>query len=182
MRSATEQLVDELLVLRCQEGEPEAMAALAGRWQKRLWQYAYRLTARSDAAWDVVQEAWVAMIRGLRKLDDPARFRGWAYRIVTHKAADWVRRHQRRREEPRDLAHVPHAGDGHVAQSDRHVDLHAVLGRLAHPHRIVLCLRYLAELPVAEIARVLAVPAGTVKSRLHHARQAFKQQWQARAE
>jgi RNA polymerase sigma-70 factor (ECF subfamily) len=78
-----EDIHDEWLVLRCQEGDAAALTELVERWQPRLWRQAMRLTDNSDAAGDVVQQAWVAIIRGLGRLSDAACFRRWAYQIVT---------------------------------------------------------------------------------------------------
>ena len=171
MKVTAQQLVDELLVMRCQDGDADAMRELVSRWQRPLWRYAYRLTGREDAAWDAVQDAWLAVIRGLRRLDDPRRFRQWAYRIVTNKAADWIRKRQRRRKFRKGLeaAPPPAAADNGAAE-----DVRAALRLLPRRQRVLLTLRYLEGLNVGEIASVLRVPTGTVKSRLHGARKELK--------
>jgi len=87
-----EQLIDEILVMDCQNGRVKALEILVSRWQKRLWQYAYRLTGNTEGAWDVTQESWLGIIKGIRKLNDPANFRAWAYRITTNKSIDWIRK------------------------------------------------------------------------------------------
>src|SRR5512145_1583590 len=92
MQRSPDDIQDELLVLRCQGGESEALHKLVSRWHPRLRRLAERRTADPEAAKDLVQDAWLAIVRGLRRLDDPSRFRVWAYRIVTNKCADWVRR------------------------------------------------------------------------------------------
>jgi len=71
MDRSVEQLVDEILVMDAQDGKARAMEILVSRWQKRLWKYAYRLTGNSEGAWDVTQETWLGIIKGLRKLNDP---------------------------------------------------------------------------------------------------------------
>ena len=81
--SQQDRLNDELLVLRCQEGDAEAFELLVGRWQRRLWRHAWRLTGDESTAWDAVQETWVGISRGISRLVDPAVFSAWAYRIVT---------------------------------------------------------------------------------------------------
>lgn len=174
MRPPSGQLRDELLVMAAQDGRAAAMDELVARWQPRLWRHAFRLTGRREAAWDVIQDAWLAIIRGLRRLADPARFRPWAYRIVTHKASDWIRRHQRDRavRSGLDDAPPPVGKDGRAEQDrlDEVDSVRAALARLPGGQRIVLILHYLDELPVAEIAHVLNIPPGTVKSRLHNGR------------
>jgi RNA polymerase sigma-70 factor (ECF subfamily) len=168
MKRPQERIVDQLLVMRCQDGEAEAMDRLVRRWQRPLWRHAYRLTANAEAAWEATQEAWLGIVRGIRRLDDPARFRAWAFRIVTRKAVDWIRHRRRRRRdqvlEEHEAAAPPPAGND---EADRAA---AMLKRLAPSRRAILSLRYLEGLSNAEIADALGVPEGTVKSRLHHAR------------
>ena len=91
MRSRQD-VFNDLLVLRCQGGDGDALEALARAWHPRLLRHAFRLTGQADAAAEVAQEAWMAIVRGLGRLRDPAVFRGWAYRIVANKSRDWVRR------------------------------------------------------------------------------------------
>ena len=75
MTGPSEQIVDEILVMDCQSGRSQALDMLVGRWQKRLWRYACRLTGDSEAAWEVTQESWLGIVRGIRRLNDPARVR-----------------------------------------------------------------------------------------------------------
>ena len=172
MKKPTERLVDELLVMRCQDGDADAMDALVGRWHERLLRHACRLTGSPDAAREAVQDAGLGIIRGLRRLDDPARFRPWAYRIVTHKSADWIRRARRRRRIAR-LDDVAPPAQPTDRDADRRADAGNVrnaLAGLSDAQRIALTLHYLDGLSVAEIAEVLDIPVGTVKSRLYHGR------------
>ena len=177
MAEPSEQIVDEILVMDCQSGRSQALDLLVSRWQQRLWRYACRLTGDPEAAWEVTQESWLGIVRGIRRLNDPARFRPWAYRIVTHKANDWIKRKIKRgATEPADPVE-PHAHDSRPS-SETAADLQAILDRLGERSRTVLTLYYLEELDLTEIARILHIPAGTVKSRLHTARAEFKRQWQ----
>ena len=171
MRRTAETIADELLVMRCQDGEADALDALVRRWQRPLWRHAYRLTGNVEAAWEATQDGWAGILRGLGKLDDPARFGAWAYRIVTHKAVDWVRS-RRKAAGNRPLAADPPApAGGEDARVDR---VRAALDRLPPAMRVILALRYRDEFATAEIAEILGIPAGTVKSRLHHARRELK--------
>ncbi len=179
MSRTHEDIQDELLVLQCQEGDSEAMKALIARWHPRLGRLAWRLTAERDAAQDIVQDAWLGIVRGLRRLDDPARFRSWAYRIVTNKCADWTRRRvvQRRAAEDLRAAAAPGSGSSsNGADSPDAVDqIREALAKLPSEQRVMVSLHYLDGMGVAEIARTLDVPEGTVKSRLYHARSRLKQ-------
>jgi len=163
------QLVDELLVMECQDGDAGAMDRLVRRWQKRLWRYAYRLTDSTEAAWEVSQESWTGIIRGLSRLSDPARFRPWAYRIVTNKANDWLSRNIRSGQPPANTVQDQHKPD-RQQETEVRMDLQDALPRLSGPSRAVLTLHYLEGLALVEVAEALHVPKGTVKSRLHAAR------------
>ncbi len=176
MNERREQPVDELLVMDCQDGSRQAMELLVSRWQERLWRYALRLTGRPEAAWDVTQESWLAIVRGISRLNDPARFAPWAYRIVTNKANDWLRRNAR-------TIHLPPDFDVEARRPDEQQtaivadDLQSVLPRLSNASRTVLTLHYLEGFGLADIAGILHVPQGTVKSRLHAARNELKTLW-----
>jgi RNA polymerase sigma-70 factor (ECF subfamily) len=134
---------------------------------------------RDDAAaWDVLQEAWMGVLRGLRRLHDPAAFPGWAYRIVTFKCADFTRRHRRHKRAA--ARQAPPASDPDTGEDADVNALRAALGELSMEQRAILSLHYLEGLKVERVAEVLGVPAGTVKSRLHHARAALKERLERR--
>ena len=175
MHRSPEDIQDEWLVLRCQGGEPEAISALVARWQPRFQRLAARLTSDRDAANDLAQDAWLAIVRGLSRLEDPARFRVWAYRIVTHKCADWIRRRAVRRDAARELRNAASAQETSGQppawdDMDEIARLRAALRQLPDDERTLLSLHYIDGLSVRELADVFKLPAGTVKSRLHHAR------------
>ena len=98
MRRTADQIADELLVLGSQAGDTTAWRRLVERWQPKLFAQALRLAGTREGAADITQESWLAIVRSLRRLDDPARFRFWARRIVANKSADWVRQQQRQRK------------------------------------------------------------------------------------
>lgn len=172
MDRPVEQLVDEILVMDCQSGSVKAMEMLVSRWQKRLWGYAYRLTGNSEAAWDITQECWLAIIKGLRRLRDPARFRSWAYRIVTNKASDWIRKSKASKH-----LRVEEI-QGHEVQEQKDAGIKELLEKLDIRKRSVLSLYHFEQLSVQEISMALNIPKGTVKSRLHSARKELKKLWQ----
>lgn len=166
------QLIDELLVLNAQDGDRLAMDELIRMWHKRLWQHVYRLTMDRDTAWDISQEVWLAIIRGLARLEDPARFKPWAYRIATNKAADHIKSRQAVRSvEAHRRSEKPQPGPGNESL------LSHLLDRLDPDKRAILALYYLDQLSVGEVSAVLSIPTGTVKSRLHSARKELKKLW-----
>jgi RNA polymerase sigma-70 factor (ECF subfamily) len=170
---APSEVLDDYLVLRGQAGEPEAFRRLVERWQPRLLRQAFRYTRNADAAHDVTQESWMAIVRGLGRLDDPTRFRPWAYRIVANKARDWIRREQSRRRAT-ESAVVPDQVAPVRASTDPVARIRAGIARLEPDQRLILSWFYLEDMPLRDIAEALSIPVGTVKSRLFHARAALR--------
>ncbi len=171
-----DKIYDELLVLRCQDGEQMAFEILVQRWQISLIKFANVVCRDNDIATEAVQESWVSIIRGISKLRDPASFRYWALRIVHRKCIDLIRtnvRGQTRESatDPDTLSAVT-AGDLDSLEDQQEITL--ILNSLSEAHRTVLALHYLHDMELTEIADLLDIPNGTVKSRLHHARDAFK--------
>jgi len=176
--SVPEGVVDELLVLEAQGGDARALGQLVERWQPRVLRHAFRLTGRHDLAADVAQESWIAVAKGLRRLDDPACFGRWALRIVSHKSVDAIRQTQRQRK----LAeHVAAGAPQQTAQptgSDESEDVAALrraIARLPGDERALVSMFYWDQRSLAEIAHILNIPLGTVKSRLYHVRHELKQ-------
>lgn len=172
MRNQSEQIRSDLLVLRCQEGDVAAFESLVITWQERLWLHARRLTDNEDAAYDILQEAWIAIARGVGRLRDPVAFPGWAYRIVSNKSRDWVRKESRRRAGLKSYSEA-WAAENH--QLSNHEDarcesLRQALDRLTTPDLALLALKYEEGFDTSQIAEALSIPEGTVRSRLYYLR------------
>ena len=167
-----EQSADELLVLRCQEGDAGAFDALIGRWQEQLWRHAWRLTGREDAAWDVIQETWIAISRDIRRLNDVASFPAWAYRITSSRCHDWLRKECRQQRTV--AAYAERIDRCPTDARDDQGTVQVALSHLSGADRAILSLRYEQAFAVSEIADILQVPPGTVKSRLHYARERLR--------
>ncbi len=179
MRRLPGDIEDELLVLRCQAGDAKAFGDLVSRWHPRLRGLAARLTSDHEAAGDLAQDAWLAIVHGLRGLDDPAQFRVWAFRIVANKCADWIRRRQVRRDAAKELQAAGGDADRVTPQpalprADELDPLQTALRQLPDDQRAILALHYLEGLGVSQMAEVFDVPVGTIKSRLHSARARLK--------
>jgi RNA polymerase sigma-70 factor (ECF subfamily) len=173
MDKARERVIDELLVMHCQAGGREPFDLLMRRWQRPLWRYARRLTGSNDAAWDVMQETWMTILRQIRRLRDPAWFAAWAYRIVRNKCADHCRKASRQRHLV-EAAAARQPADEDPSRDDPDHAVADAMRRLPPDGQELLTLRYGGELNILEIAVVLGIPAGTVKSRLHHAREQLR--------
>ncbi|MGA2179233.1 MAG: sigma-70 family RNA polymerase sigma factor [Verrucomicrobiota bacterium] len=178
MQNSAQQVIDQILVMDAQSGRREAFEMLVSRWQKRLWWHAFNLTGCTEAAWDITQESWLDIVRGLARLKDPAKFGSWAYRIISNKAYDW--RCRNGRESSPGI--VPEDQPTPAAEQGKHEtasDVHDILRRLPTRSQVVLNLYYLEGFDVAEIAGILGAPEGTVKSRLHTARAEFRKHWES---
>jgi RNA polymerase sigma factor (sigma-70 family) len=166
-------IYDQWLVIRCRSGDAEALRELVDRWQPRLMRQALRLADGCDAA-EVVQETWLAILRSFDRLEDPAAFRAWAYRIVTNKCASAVRSRQHQRTAQASLCEEP-AGQDRLESADDVERLRATLRQLPADMRTILAMLYVDGLSIRDIAQAMDLPEGTVKSRLHAARQELKQ-------
>lgn len=166
---------DELLVLRCRQGDAASLDSLLVRWQERLWRHALRVTGDPDAAWDVLQEALLVIARQIRRLEAESVFGVWAYRIVGHKARDWLRQHLRRRERETRYAQLRHSEGIDADEPTPEVPgVKAAWRRLSSTDHTLLTLRFKDGFSIDEMAEALGIPAGTVKSRLHYAKQRLR--------
>lgn len=173
MERGPDRVLDEYLVLTAQAGSRVALEELARRWTPRLLRHAQHLLGSTDLARDAVQETWLAVLRGLRRLEDPARFPGWVYSIATRRCADAIRRNVRLRAFRDQTQSDPTSAETSQGADER-LDMRSALSRLPRDQAVVMAMFYGADLPVEEIAGALSIPAGTVKSRLHHARETLR--------
>lgn len=182
MNPDPKQVLTEWLVLSAQGGSETAFRELHDLWQADLRRLALVRVERPEAADEVLAEVWLAIARGLQRLDDPACFPRWAFRIVERRGADWIRRRSldRRRESTARvdadlLAPAPvHAAPNEP--SNEVTRLRTLITRLPADQRELLHLYYDLERSVAEIAEILGIPVGTVKSRLFSVRETIRQQ------
>jgi RNA polymerase sigma factor (sigma-70 family) len=169
----TGSLQDELLVLRSQQGDQGSFEQLVQRWQPALVNYAYHVTGDRTVTEDIVQETWLAVICGLVTLKDVSCFRAWLFRLASHKCQDYWRRNYSSRRLAEDSRTGP---DAYAAPpGTARMDMEAAFRRLPSESRTVLALMYLEDFSVGEIAGMLSLPEGTVKSHLFHARQQLRQ-------
>ncbi|WP_075738235.1 RNA polymerase sigma factor [Streptomyces acidiscabies] len=161
-----------LLVVRCQLGEREAFRELVGLWHTPLWRYVRAVAGSGYLADDLVQEAWVAVVRGLPRLRQPERFAPWLFTIARRTVADHLRQA---------YADTSVVEGGAIADDVdplaavlTTLEIEAGLGGLPPLEREVLVLFHLQDLSLASCAEVLGVPPGTVKSRLHRARRLLR--------
>lgn len=172
MERTPDQIYDEWLVLRSQDGDARALSELVTRWNGRLVGFAIGLAGDEGAARDAVQSAWLAAARDIGRLRDPARFVAWMCRVVANRCADEARRERgrRRAERTRDDSNETMNAATAADDSEEVSRLRRAISMLGPTQREILGLHHGAGIPVADIASMLGVPEGTVKSRLHAAR------------
>jgi RNA polymerase sigma factor (sigma-70 family) len=146
----------------------EAFAALTRRQIDTAYRLAWAILGNDGDADDATQDAFALAWRSRRSLRDPDRFDAWFGRILVNVCRQRLRDRARQRVRPIEETDHPPVADfsGHASARDA---ISRAMTRLDADHRIVVVLRYWADLSVDEIAARLDVPAGTVKSRLHYA-------------
>ena len=170
----TDEPDDGALVAAAQDGDRAALDRLLRRHHDRIHALCRRICGNDADAEDATQEALIAVVRGLGRFDGRAAFATWSYRIATNACLDELRR-RRRRPDPGlpDLERV--TGGDHpsldTAVTDQLV-VDAALATLSPEFRAAVVLRDLCALDYAEIAEVLDVPVGTVRSRIARGRAA----------
>jgi RNA polymerase sigma factor (sigma-70 family) len=171
---------DELLAIRCQLGEPAAFEDLIARWHAPLWSFVRRLVGNDDAAREIVQDAWVRVIRGIPQLREGSKLRAWLFGIARRTVMDRLRQEYARSlivdVDVDDLA----ANASSLEDAENLDELERALIDLPIVEREVLTLFYLQKLSLNEVADALKVPVGTIKSRLFRAKRLLRQAMTAR--
>lgn len=167
---------DRPLVERWRRGDREGFAELVVRYQRPIYNAAYRIVRRPEDASDVAQTAFVKAAERLSDFDADQRFFSWIYRIAVNEALDVLRRRGREEPLPED-ADFEDGGKGpesRVSDGQLSVQVRRALMKLPVNDRAVLVLRHFSELSYEEIADVLDIDTKTVKSRLFDARQRLR--------
>ena len=162
---------DEELASRAARGDAGALDTLLRRHTSLVHAVCRRVLGNADDALDASQEALIAIARKIHLFDGRSRFSTWAYRVATNAALDEGRRRSRRPQPsetlPERATHTGRAVDEHVADQ---LDIDAALSRLSPDYRAAVALRDLVGMDYAEIAEVLDIPPGTVRSRIARGR------------
>ncbi|MCC7495127.1 MAG: sigma-70 family RNA polymerase sigma factor [Fimbriimonadaceae bacterium] len=172
------------LIDRCRRGDREAFNELIERYQAKVYNLAYRLLGDADEAWDVSQEAFLRIWRGIQKFHGGSALTTWVYRIVHNLCLDEMKKKRRRPQiveasETEDgttealLDRLPdhsEAPEGQYLSAEKAAAVRRAIARLKPHHRDVLVLYDLEGFSYNEIAEVLRTNVGTIKSRLNRAR------------
>lgn len=176
------------LVERARLGDVDAFEALVSQYERKVYNLAYRLTGNPEDASDLAQEAFVRVYQSLADFRGDSSFATWLYRIVSNACRDELRRRQRQRTVPLDLP--VDSEDGEMVRQyaddsdgpDQTLErrelqrlVRETIETLDEDHRQVLILRDFQDLSYQDIAELLNVSLGTVKSRINRARNALKE-------
>lgn len=178
------------LIRACQEGDPSSFNMLVWRWEKPLYNFIYKYVGNATLAEDLVQDTFIRVLKSIKRYTHQGSFSTWLYRIAVNLCKD----HLKRKRLPMVSLHDYYTtGSGEkIYVQDRVADERArtddslkaeereelvrrLLAGLPEEQRIVILLKEYQELTFREIAEVLEVPEGTVKSRLYHALKAMKE-------
>src|SRR5213594_514330 len=155
---------DEELIAAVASGDGRRLEELCRRWERPLYQLIARHTGGRDVE-DLYQETWLRAVRAAPRFDPSRRFSTWVFQIAVNLCRDWHRRPPPEPVEPDDnLASTSDAPEARI-------DARRLLAALPEAQRTVLLLRYYHGLSEEETAEILGCPRGTVKSRLHAARE-----------
>lgn len=167
----------ESLIRSAQMGDTVAFQHLVEAYYALAWRTARVLQHDAAGIEDILQEAWLDAWRGLPGFQAHRPFRPWLLTLVTNRCRMAARRHTPPTVGVDALEDHLVSDDmlQHVLQQERNAQLRATLATLPTEQQRVLALRYFAELELSEIALVMGLPLGTVKSRLHRALQTLRQ-------
>ncbi len=171
------------LILRCQEKDSAAMGTLIVQYQHWVYNIAYGLLGHREDAQDTTQDVFLSVWQNIHKFQFRSRFSTWLYKIVKNKCLNVIDQKKRRKTDPMEIDDtqpwVPLdtvTPEQEVLRTEQTEILHAALGKLKESYRTILILRELRELSYEEIAEILNCTLGRVKSRLHEARKALRQE------
>ncbi len=164
-------------MINCQAGDRKALELLVKRWNPNMIRRVFHTTKDITASQDIVQEAWIVIIKKIRALKDPRAFQSWSLKIATYLAIDWIRYNQRdrkrediRKEVQDELNETsPPPKEGAIG------GLKQAISQLPEDQHLVIRMFYLENLSLVTISEIIDVPVGTVKSRLFRGREQLKE-------
>jgi len=174
MKKAAE-LIEQLLLLRCQMGDKNAFAELIRRYERPLRYFINRLLDNSELTEDIFQDTWLTVISRIHGLRETDAFPAWLYRIARNKVYKQLRRKNAEAKREENIPAENHAEDEDFSVEDA-AKVHRGLKELPLEYREVLMLRFLEQMSYEQISQVLNCKLGTVRSRLHYAKIALKKE------
>lgn len=183
---------DPELVQRCLAGDESAYRELVGRYERPVYAVAVRMVRIREDAEDITQETFVRMFRALDRYDPARPFPAWLFTIAARLSIDQLRRRRVKtvplfrsqpgadEETPVDLEDSGPGPEELAERREEERSAEALIGTLPEHYRIVVVLRHQQGLSYEEIAEALRLPLGTVKARIHRARELLKRRLEQR--
>ncbi|MFT4038606.1 MAG: sigma-70 family RNA polymerase sigma factor [Thermomicrobiales bacterium] len=167
------------VIVRMAAGDRAALAELYARHERALLAYLRLLTGDAGLAEELLQDTLLAAWTGAHAFAGRASVQGWLFGIARRRAHDTLRRRHLRLVDSTALetasSSEPNPEDLLLAEADR-AEVTAAIARLGAIHQEILVLTFIHELSYLDLAEVLGIPLGTVKSRLNHAKRALREQ------
>jgi RNA polymerase sigma-70 factor (ECF subfamily) len=166
---------DEDLVRRAVDGDRAAFGIIVERHERRVYNLALRMTGREEDARDATQDAFLTALRKLASFRGEAAFTTWMHRVTVNACYDLLRKRSRAPLLSLGEDHEPEppAWPDHAEATDLSIDVQRALLAVPEDYRVVMILHDVQDLPSEEVATIVGIPVGTVKSRLHRGRVAL---------
>ena len=172
---------DQELILQIQHGSLDALGVIYDRHRRLVYRTALAICNDNESAADLLQDVFLRLYRFAKRVDPQRPLEPWLYRVTTNLTYTWVKRHHRWTRPLEDIAEWlvsnKKGSPQQIAEVDEELQrVQQAVSTLPLPQRIVVVLYYVNDLSLEEIAEILDIPEGTVKSRLHYGRLALKKQ------
>ncbi len=180
-------------IRRCKRGEEAAFAEILARYRGAIYNLCYRMTRNAEDARDLGQEVFIKVFSLLDRFDEEYAFSSWLFRIATNHCIDHLRRNRLKflsldgglnKDGEEFEMQLPDSGpepDVVLQRKEALVRLEEVIGELPPHYKVITILRHDQELSYEEIAEILHLPLGTVKARIHRARNMIQQMLKSRS-
>jgi RNA polymerase sigma-70 factor (ECF subfamily) len=166
---------DIKLMERCCNGDRQAFELLLARYEKPVFNAAYRMLNSPDDARDVTQTVFLKVYEHLDQYDPKYRFFSWIYRITLNESVNWLKKTNRMDPLERDMADATGGPEQEASNEQLSEGMQAALMTVSPDYRAVIILKHLLGCSYQEISEVLEIPEKTVKSRLYTARQLLQE-------
>jgi RNA polymerase sigma-70 factor (ECF subfamily) len=181
MTNTTTNPSDHDLILKIQGGNLDALGEIYDRHRHLVFRTALAICNDPEAAADLLQDVFLRLHRFAARIDPERPLEPWLYRVTANQTYTWVKRHQRWSHPLEEIAEwlssgVKFSPQYITEQDDESKRIQAAIAKLSLPHRVVVVMYYINDLSLHEIAEILEIPEGTVKSRLHYGRRALRNQ------
>ena len=179
MTSITANPSDHDLILEIQGGSLDALGVIYDRHRRLVYRTALAICNDPEAAADLLQDVFLRLHRFADRVDPKRPLEPWLYRVTANQAYTWVKRHHRWTQPLEEIAEwlssgVKNSPQYIAEQDDESKRIQAAIAKLSLSQRVVVVMYYINDLSLHEIAEILEIPEGTVKSRLHYGRNALK--------